>query len=158
MLMLGFSAYYHNFGCQSESHQHSLRKLDFAGIGIGIWGGQTPPIYYWLMCQEQQVERMVFCGIVFVCCATSVYLTFTSDRTATDIYRTLSYMFAASSMLPGILYCVIYLDPKYAHETQVTGGIEVLSGLFYLTGAVFYMTRFPEKWWPGVFDYFGSSH
>jgi len=30
--------------------------------------------------------------------------------------------------------------------------------MVYITGAVIYASRVPEKWWPGLFDYVGGSH
>jgi len=33
-----------------------------------------------------------------------------------------------------------------------------LGYLSYAIGVVFYMSRFPERFFPGIFDYFGSSH
>ena len=33
-----------------------------------------------------------------------------------------------------------------------------LGGISYIIGALFYILRFPEKKFPGRFDYFGASH
>ena len=33
-----------------------------------------------------------------------------------------------------------------------------LGGISYVIGALFYILRFPEKKFPGKFDYFGASH
>ncbi|KAJ9633866.1 uncharacterized protein PV06_05698 [Exophiala oligosperma] len=32
------------------------------------------------------------------------------------------------------------------------------SVMVYLTGAIIYASKVPEKWWPGLFDYAGGSH
>ena len=37
-------------------------------------------------------------------------------------------------------------------------GYIILEGIFYLTGALVYAVRWPEKWWPGRFDLVGASH
>lgn len=37
-------------------------------------------------------------------------------------------------------------------------GYELLMGILYATGAVFYVTRIPERWKPGAFDIAGHSH
>lgn len=34
----------------------------------------------------------------------------------------------------------------------------VLQGVLYIAGAVIYAARVPEKWSPGTFDIWGSSH
>src|SRR5262249_20353126 len=34
----------------------------------------------------------------------------------------------------------------------------VLQGVLYILGAGIYAARVPEKWWPGGFDVWGSSH
>ena len=33
-----------------------------------------------------------------------------------------------------------------------------LGGISYIIGALFYILRFPERKFPGTFDYFGASH
>jgi len=33
-----------------------------------------------------------------------------------------------------------------------------LGGIAYVFGAILYIIRFPEKYWPGKFCYFGCSH
>ncbi|KAL8547777.1 hypothetical protein ACS0TY_007206 [Phlomoides rotata] len=37
-------------------------------------------------------------------------------------------------------------------------GYEILMGLMYGVGVVFYVTRIPERWRPGVFDVVGHNH
>ena len=34
----------------------------------------------------------------------------------------------------------------------------ILGGILYILGAVIYMLRLPERFFPGFFDIFGSSH
>src|SRR5690348_4577005 len=34
----------------------------------------------------------------------------------------------------------------------------IAMGSMYVTGALIYGWRVPERWWPGVFDIWGSSH
>lgn len=40
----------------------------------------------------------------------------------------------------------------------VSLGYEIAMGLLYAIGAVFYVTRIPERWKPGMFDIVGHSH
>lgn len=37
-------------------------------------------------------------------------------------------------------------------------GYELVMAILYATGAVFYITRIPERWKPGAFDIAGHSH
>lgn len=34
----------------------------------------------------------------------------------------------------------------------------LVMGACYLIGAAIYVTQVPERWWPGAFDFIGSSH
>ncbi|CAG8649918.1 1805_t:CDS:2, partial [Racocetra persica] len=34
----------------------------------------------------------------------------------------------------------------------------IITGILYIAGALVYGTRIPEKWYPGKFDIYGSSH
>lgn len=34
----------------------------------------------------------------------------------------------------------------------------LVMGACYLVGAAIYVTQVPERWWPGAFDFIGSSH
>ena len=73
--------------------------------------------------------------------------------------KVLSYV--VFGILAGVLPLVhiLYLSWFRGEAMAVTGFSWVfLSGLCYLTGAVFYSTHFPERWWPGQFDLWLSSH
>jgi adiponectin receptor len=34
----------------------------------------------------------------------------------------------------------------------------MIGGVMYIVGAIIYMLRIPERWFPNRFDYFGASH
>ena len=39
-----------------------------------------------------------------------------------------------------------------------TGGYYIMVGICYILGAAIYVNRIPERFFPGKFDFWGSSH
>ena len=54
-------------------------------------------------------------------------------------------------------YAAVRLGVPQAHR-QMGWGWFVLEGVVYSTGTVIYAARAPERWAPGRFDMYGSSH
>ena len=59
----------------------------------------------------------------------------------------------------GVIPAVHALATHWHHSHVVVAlGYELLMAILYATGAVFYVTRIPERWKPGAFDIAGHSH
>ena len=67
-----------------------------------------------------------------------------------------SFIVAGYSCGPGVLHLTYYMpkdDIQTIHFDQF-----LIGGTIYAGGAVIYSLKFPEKWFPGWFDYIGNSH
>lgn len=60
-----------------------------------------------------------------------------------------------ASGLPG-LHVVLFRDPFVSPPANVF--LWALGGAVYISGAVLYASRFPEKFFPGKLCYIGQSH
>ncbi|KAJ1410317.1 AdipoR/hemeolysin-III-related [Sesbania bispinosa] len=64
-----------------------------------------------------------------------------------------------SMSFSGVIPLVHALVSNWGHpQILVALGYELVMGILYATGAVFYITRIPERWMPGAFDIAGHSH
>lgn len=54
-------------------------------------------------------------------------------------------------------YAATQFGIPQAHQ-QMGWGWFILEAVFYISGAMVYASRYPEKAWPGSCDIFGSSH
>lgn len=59
----------------------------------------------------------------------------------------------------GFSGCVplVHFNYHLGHLHFIIGWLLVM-GFCYLSGAAIYVLQVPERWWPGYFDYFFSSH
>jgi adiponectin receptor len=71
-------------------------------------------------------------------------------------WRTGMYVIVGLSCgVPGI-HCQFFSSPGEFGYTNLY--LWALGGFFFVLGAYIYFIRFPEKKYPGKFDYFGQSH
>jgi len=153
--MLG-SAIFHIFHCYSERWYSWLAKLDYCGITIMIVGSYYPPLYYGFACfQPWRIAYMTIITVVgFIGLIMSVIPVFATPR-----FRTLRtgffLVFGLFAVIPlphlAILNGISKLGPLIWREAVM--------GASYVIGALVYLSRIPERWFPGRFDYsLGNSH
>lgn len=152
--MFAFSAYYHNFWCESEKALLVLQKLDLIGTGLAIIGCTTPPLYYWLICDETKVVRFLFLFLIIFTCVIAMFYT-TRAAEADSFAIKITFTIAAISWVPGYIYAVNGLDERLAHNPGTTTLIFCMAGALYAIGAVVKAFRVPESCNPGKFDYIG---
>jgi len=64
-------------------------------------------------------------------------------------------LFGFAVLIPVIFLCYTY-DPVYSLTPDL--GLYGIGLLTYIIALVIYLGRVPERWFPGKFDYLGSSH
>lgn len=156
MLCLLTSSFCHLLCCHSRRLSYFLWQCDYAGISAMIATSFFPPIYYTFMCHPKwrnfYLTSISFIGVLILLVTISPPL----QRNKYRIFRTL--LFCGMGVC-GVIPC-IHKGISHNHEeaSYNTTTYEVLMGLFYGIGAVFYATRIPERWMPGSFDIAGHSH
>ncbi|KAK4998391.1 hypothetical protein LTR66_002365 [Elasticomyces elasticus] len=154
---LGMSATYHALSNHSEAVSKFGNKLDYMGIVFLIWGSFVPSIYYGFSTEPELVKlywSMITtigagCGIVSV-----------MAKFRTPQWRPFrAFMFVAmglSAAVPVLHGLKVYGFSQL--DQQIGLKWLVLQGLLYIVGAGIYAARVPERWRPGRFDIWGSSH
>jgi len=142
-----FSATYHLFSAHSERVHNVVVKLDFLGILLVIAASFSIGIYYGFHCEPH------FRNFYLITC-----LLFDAGLLVTPfvemdirIRRTIFVSAVFVAVIPMTHLCLLYGMHSVVQHTAV---ILVL----YCVAFFFYVTKFPEKYFPRTFDLFGSSH
>ncbi|XP_072352332.1 progestin and adipoQ receptor family member 3a isoform X4 [Scyliorhinus torazame] len=120
---------YHLFCChRSEKANRCWMALDYAGIAIGILGCYVPAVFYAFYCNEWYSLR------AFIFCCVSVY---------------------------GFIPTIHWIWQNGGMTTPIVQAFVPRVFVMYLMGAVaffLYITKIPERYFPGQLNYLGSSH
>lgn len=159
---LGFSAVFHTFKCVSHPVHKILHRLDMAGISFLNFGSSYGFFYYAFYCRPfiknlYSLLLLVACAIVFV-----VSLGDTIHKHHNAKYKGLMFAFLGlSNLIPFTHLCIMAYKASDQNDNMPAnfgfGGM-LLMAVFYLVGLVFYVTKFPERYYPKKFDIWCNSH
>ena len=157
MICLSCSTMFHLFSSHSKSVSHIFSKLDYSGIALLITGSSIPAYYYGFYCQE--IARSVHIGIVIVlgfgCVVVSLWKKFGIPK-----YRPLRFstfvLFGLYGIIPSV-HVVIQEGFSNSKVNSMLVGLFVMASM-YIFGALLYLFRIPERFFPGKFNTWASSH
>ncbi|GAB6018514.1 hypothetical protein CHUAL_000212 [Chamberlinius hualienensis] len=152
------SAAYHTFCCQSEEAYCKWLFLDILGICISLTFIFVSGIHFAFHCFP--IYRSLYIASVLTLFAL-LMMTMIHPNYKTDDYFHWRLFLFISWALYGIIPVV--------HWIYLKGGINVfiirvilprIIVMYLISGLAFiiYITKYPEKLWPGKVDYIGSSH
>lgn len=157
IICLGCSALFHLVSCHSEPVSKAWNKCDFAGIVFLIVGSFFPAIYYAFFCDY--ILQLVYLSVIIL--LGTVTLVFSvSNKYSTPkyrIHRTGLFLALGLSGLVPALHVIIKGGLEELNRSNLIPWF-LLMGVLYISGAVIYGLRIPEKWYPGFFDYWFHSH
>jgi adiponectin receptor len=157
MICLSCSTMFHLFQNHSYGVYRLFSCLDYSGIAILITGSSIPAYYYGFYCSL--LARYTHIVIVAVLCVACVVISLWK-KFSTPKYRPLRFatfvLFGVYGVIPSLQ---IALSDGFAkqHIVQAGTGILTMGGL-YLIGALLYVCRCPERFFPGKFNTWASSH
>ncbi|XVE63672.1 hypothetical protein DITRI_Ditri07aG0038400 [Diplodiscus trichospermus] len=156
MFCLLSSSICHLFSCHSHHLNLTLLRIDFTGITTMIITSFFPPIYYIFQCDPQW--HFVYLGGITALGLFTI-VTLLSPTSSTPKFRAFRVLLFSSmglfGIVPGIHATIVnWSNPR----RNVTLAYESAMAVFYLTGAMFYVSRIPERLKPGWFDLAGHSH
>ncbi|KAL8502399.1 hypothetical protein ACS0TY_021521 [Phlomoides rotata] len=156
MTCLIFSTVSHLFACHSRRFYYFFWRLDYTGISIMIIGSFFAPIYYTF--SDHPYWRFTYLSAIIVfgiLVVVTLFAPVLSSGRFRSFRAALFVCMGCSGVIPATHAVFLHCD-----QPTVLGslGYEILMGLLYGVGAVFYVTRIPERWRPGVFDVVGHSH
>ncbi|KAL1648346.1 hypothetical protein SLS58_002099 [Diplodia intermedia] len=154
---LACSSAYHTFMNHSERVYERWLLLDFLGILCLIAGSWVPGVYYGFYCQRADAKFYLTLILVLAAASAIVCLVPTCRRPAWQPFRTTMFLaLGVAGFLPMAHAARVY-GVGLAHE-RMGWGFFALEFVLYGAGVAVYATKVPEKWRPGGFDVWGSSH
>lgn len=151
------STLFHILHSHSRNINEVFSRLDYSGIALLITGSSIPAYYYGFYCtwKSQYTHIGILIILCVICIAISMKSTFNTPR-----YRAFRFMVFVLFGLYGVVPFVhIYLRDGYAlaRHAYALWGI-VTMAVLYVGGGALYALRIPERFWPGRFDIWASSH
>lgn len=157
VICLTCSATFHLLFVHSKPAYFILSRLDYAGITILIAGSFYPLIYYAFYCQPW-AQRLYLTAITVMAALTfAVTLVPAFGTPKYLMFRTGIFLSLGFFGLVPVSHLVYQYGPFDPHVTVMIGPL-LLMGLLYTLGAIIYATKFPERFYPGRFDVWFSSH
>lgn len=150
------SALSHLFACHSLRYNLFFWRLDYAGISLMIVCSFFCPIYY-IFCDQPYwcifyLSTITIFGILAI-------ITLLSPALFSGRFRSFRVTLFLAMGFSGLIPATHALFLHSGHpQVLVALGYEIIMAILYAIGAVFYMTRFPERCKPGAFDLVGHSH
>ncbi|KAJ3988730.1 hemolysin-III related-domain-containing protein [Lentinula detonsa] len=150
------SAFFHVSTCHSEKMSNRCHALDYSGIVVLTVGSFYPCIYYGFFC-EAQFQALYITSITLVGLG-AAYIVLNPE------YAKPTHRGARTSVFIALGLCAVFPMSHwmFVHGFQMMRDMGLhylaISGCFYITGALLYANRIPERFSPGTFDYFCASH
>ena len=155
---LSFSAIFHLFGVINEKYFNILNRFDYGGISLLISGSCFPRYYYFFY--YSTLFKYLYLILISVFGVGTFLYSLTDDFNKPKrraLRGTLFLIFGLCSGVP-IMHMAFFGDYIEGYGNDIILLNWYLGGISYIIGALFYILRFPEKKFPGKFDYFGASH
>ncbi|CAK3921042.1 related to membrane s, contain hemolysin III domain [Lecanosticta acicola] len=154
---LAMSATYHTISNHSEAVARFGNRLDYIGIIFLEWGSFIPSIYYGFA-SDPGLVKVYWSMITTIGAGTLVVIMHPMFRSpAWRPFR--AFMFVAmglSAVVPVLHGLQMYGYRRLEQQIGLTWLVS--QGALYILGAVLYAARVPERFSPGSFDIWGSSH
>ncbi|CAF0784731.1 unnamed protein product [Rotaria sordida] len=151
------SVAFHLFGCMSSRAFADCLKLDLCGIGFGILGCYLCGIHISFECYRTWRLRYetIIIGIIFI--AVIYYVQGIKQYITQNIHVTLFVTISLLGILPGLHWYYLHGGWSNQHVQEFFPKLFILYGILGI-GALAYLTKFPERFFPGYFDILLASH
>ncbi|RKO83938.1 pPR-type GPCR protein, partial [Blyttiomyces helicus] len=154
---LGLSTTFHLCSCHSQRVSVMWNLCDYVGIVTLIVGSLIPSVYYGFYCHP--TLQTIYLTIISVLGIATIGVTVSPQFTGPE-YRslrtTLFILLGGSGVFP-LLHANFLYGPTVARNALSSVHM-IITGLTYVTGALIYAWRLPERLAPGRFNIFGHSH
>jgi len=155
---MGLSFLYHTLCCNEDKKIGRLfAKFDYCGISFLTVGSFVPWLYYSFYCDIK--PQVIYLSIVIALGIGAVVVS-TFDFFAGPRFRPLRagvfIFFGLSGIAPATHFGIANGWEKSVEEGAL--GWLILMGCLYITGAVLYAVRIPERFFPGKLDIWFHSH
>ena len=153
-----FSASFHSIGNMSATHHNILNRFDYGGISLLISGSCYPPYYYFFY--FAQTLKIFYLSEITVFGIGTFLYSLTDDFNKPERRSLRGILFLIFGLCTGIpvLHMAFFGNKIKGYTSGLKLIYWYLGGISYVVGALLYILRYPEKKYPGTFDYIGASH
>lgn len=157
ILALGFSWLFHTVYCHSERVGKIFNKLDYVGIALLVVGSFVPWLHYSFYCHKPY--KFVYMTAVLILGSICAFVC-TQDYFLSPKYRSARAVLFIALGLSGVIPCTHYvlMEGFWEAVSYSALGWLVLMAVLYISGAIIYALRIPERLYPGKFDIWFQSH
>ena len=154
---LSCSFLFHTLANHSRPIYYIVSRLDYSGIAFLITGSSIPAYYYGFYCMT--LAMCIHVSILVVLCVLCVTLSLWS-RFSIPKFRPLRFAVFISFGLYGCIPAahIIMVHGVDSALEKFSGLTLALMALLYIFGGILYVLRVPERFFPGKFDIWASSH
>ncbi|XP_050313221.1 progestin and adipoQ receptor family member 3 [Anthonomus grandis grandis] len=152
---MALSAIYHTFCCRSEEDCLYFLSYDLFGIALSLYGIYVSGIYYAFWCDQfLQNFYLITVTVIFVI---AMVLQIPSLKINDNIKILTFVSWAAYGVVPTFHWGT---NMGWFESPVVTLLLPRVFGMYAISGTAFliYMTKIPERWAAGKFDFVGHSH
>ncbi|XP_055718304.1 progestin and adipoQ receptor family member 3b isoform X1 [Salvelinus fontinalis] len=150
---------YHLFSChRSEKTCHRWLALDYAGISVGILGCYIPGVFYAFYCNIfwRQVYLVIVLALILAIFSAQIhphYLSTEWQHLRTAIFCSV----AGYGVIPAVHW--VWLNGGFS-SAVVQLFLPRVIVMYLIAGAafLFYISKIPERCFPGQLNYLGASH
>lgn len=137
-----------------------VSRLDYCGIALLITGSFVPFLYYAFYCEY--LPKLCYLILVSVLGVLTTIVSL-SEKFSEPSFRPLRasvfMSFGLSGLIPAIHWLLTSHDKLvFSVSLKYSFGCLLLMGVLYITGALLYASRIPERFFPGKCDYWFHSH
>lgn len=154
---LSLSSLFHTVNNHSEDIALLFCRMDYSGITVLITGSCIPCYYYSFYCAT--FSRYLHIGVTFILCALCLLFCLLKRFTNPKFRVVRAVMFIAFGFY-GFVPAIQVLSQvgfAYAEAAYSLSGLIKMASV-YVSGAGLYISRIPERFFPGRFDIWASSH
>ena len=152
LMSMTSSVCFHTFRPLNEQVYARLASIDFALIALGLCGSQLPQVYYimneWPHLRRRYTRILLILGAIGLLYCSIPFLTHPSLR----VLRTMVFCAIAVCSTFATLHA-LYLSKGHRWSTfKLICARIIVVYLLLLVSVIVYIPRFPERFFPGVFD------
>ncbi|KAK7604851.1 hypothetical protein V9T40_006037 [Parthenolecanium corni] len=151
IICLGLSSAFHTLHCHSEWVGKLFNKLDYCGIAVLIMVSFVPWLYFGFYCHLY--SKIVYTTIVLLLGLTSIIVSLWerfSHPQLRPLRTSVFIVFGLSGVVPAIHY--VFVEGWFNKIALASLGWLSLMGSLYIIGALIYVMRIPERFFPGKCD------
>lgn len=137
----------------------ALVRVDLAGISFLVLASFFPPVVFTFYCNERVL--LFYLSVCFVLCSSTLVFSMLPLKQMQELrqLRVIAYVAAGGFSLAPLAQIAMTNGIDSAEmELYTNHGNLFYVLLLYLLGAIIYVFRVPERWYPGKFDLFMASH